>query len=422
MYANLLMQLRHQGITAAASNDSEVSVCGGQQNNSSNHNSQQQQPQNSQNSSNNAKMSAAARKEKLKSQLCFSCPVCKKRFQRHIAMNAHFQAEHLGSTGGPAGSSSGSGSNPSASGGDHKICKLCSYVGQDMVAIRNHLLAKHNINLETPTACLVEPEYSRSTASPSYGNGNSRSGTSSPLPSSSSDKKLVKSQQQNTVAVSIIRTSSVVPKSTSVSAIHEEKMTASSSTSSTTSCELRTSPPATTTAATVVINDATSISRNFQQNSNDNDDIIEEAKDLSIKKTPMAKRSASPAAGNGLDLVQNNSSNHNTNRKRLKTGTGNRRPSGSVMSSSSSNYSENLPKAPNSPLHSNQDHVSSPTLTNFSSQWQCQHCNIIFPDQTLYFLHRGFHSNPNPWKCNGCGQRCTDMYDFNTHLMSDVHH
>jgi len=188
MYANLLMQLRHQGITTAASNDSEVSVCGGQQNNSSNHNSQQQQqPQNSQNSSNNAKMSAAARKEKLKSQLCFSCPVCKKRFQRHIAMNAHFQAEHLGSTGGPAGSSSGS--NPSASGGDHKICKLCSYVGQDMVAIRNHLLAKHNINLETPTACLVEPEYSRSTASPSYGNGNSRSGTSSPLPSSSSDKK-----------------------------------------------------------------------------------------------------------------------------------------------------------------------------------------------------------------------------------------
>ena len=50
-------------------------------------------------------------------------------------MNAHFQAEHLGSTG----------SNPSA--GD-KICKLCSYIGQDMVAIRNHLLTKHNIDLD----------------------------------------------------------------------------------------------------------------------------------------------------------------------------------------------------------------------------------------------------------------------------------
>ena len=163
MYANLLMQLRHQGITTAASNDSEVVH---------DTNSVSRNFQNS-----NAKMSAAARKEKLKSQLCFSCPVCKKRFQRHIAMNAHFQAEHLGSTAG------GSGSNPS---GD-KICKLCSYTGQDMVAIRNHLVTKHNIDLETPTACLVEPEYARS-ASPSYGggNGNSRSGTSSPLPSSSS--------------------------------------------------------------------------------------------------------------------------------------------------------------------------------------------------------------------------------------------
>ena len=289
-------------------------------------------------------------------------------------MNAHFQAEHLGSTG----------SNPSA--GD-KICKLCSYIGQDMVAIRNHLLTKHNIDLETPTACLVEPEYSRS-ASPAScitGNGNSsRSGNSSPLPSSSSDgKKLVKSQSQNSgVAVSIIRTS-VVPKSTiSVSAIE-----ASSSTSS-----------------VVVKNENcnTSISRNFQNNS---DEIVEEAKDLSIKKT-LTKRSASPSSQGGLDLVQNN------NRKRLKTGNGNRTVIQSQQSST----------APNSPL-SNQDHVSSPSLTNFSSQWQCQHCNIIFPDQTLYFLHRGFHSgNGNPWKCNGCGQRCTDMYDFNAHLMSEVHH
>ena len=77
MYANLLMQLRHQGITTAAASTEATTevVCQA-----------------------GTKMSAAARKEKLKSQLCFSCPVCKKRFQRHIAMNAHFQAEHLGST------------------------------------------------------------------------------------------------------------------------------------------------------------------------------------------------------------------------------------------------------------------------------------------------------------------------------------
>merc|ERR1711992_277821 len=51
-------------------------------------------------------------------------------------------------------------------------------------------------------------------------------------------------------------------------------------------------------------------------------------------------------------------------------------------------------------------------------QFKCQHCSIVFPNQTLYFLHRGFHSEgSNPWRCNGCGRCCTDMYDFNTHLM-----
>jgi len=375
MYANLLMQLRHQGITTASTEATEV-VC-----------------------QTGTKMSAAARKEKLKSQLCFSCPVCKKRFQRHIAMNAHFQAEHLGST-------------PAASGSADKICKLCAFVGQDMSAIRNHLFNKHNIDLETPTACLVEPEYARSSSSSpaaaaAGGSGNgSRSATSSPLPSSSSDKKSVKN---TSVAVSIIRTS-IVPKSTSVSAnaILEDTNAASSSTSSH-PCELRTSPPVAVAAAGANFND------NYLMKQNDNLDIVEEeAKDLSIKKPIMTKRCA---ASPGLDLVQNN-------RKRLKTGSGSQRIP--VMSS-----------APNSPL--NQDHtplssqaaaaasMASTTTTtvasNLTSQWQCQHCNIIFPDQTLYFLHRGFHSNStNPWKCNGCGQRCNDMYDFNTHLMSDVHH
>ena len=55
------------------------------------------------------------------------------------------------------------------------------------------------------------------------------------------------------------------------------------------------------------------------------------------------------------------------------------------------------------------------------SNWQCQHCNITFPNQTLYFLHRGFHSETDPWRCNGCGLKCSDLYDFNTHLVSDPH-
>ena len=82
---------------------------------------------------------------------------------------------------------------------------------------------------------------------------------------------------------------------------------------------------------------------------------------------------------------------------------------------------------PNSPTSHGADLLSASSSSSSSvfglSQWQCQHCNIIFPDQTLYFLHRGFHSNSSdPWKCNGCARRCADMYDFNTHLMSEAHH
>jgi IKAROS family zinc finger protein len=52
---------------------------------------------------------------------------------------------------------------------------------------------------------------------------------------------------------------------------------------------------------------------------------------------------------------------------------------------------------------------------------QCVHCGIVFPDQTLYFLHKGCHSDSNPWKCNICGEQCSNIYDFNSHLLSKTH-
>lgn len=52
---------------------------------------------------------------------------------------------------------------------------------------------------------------------------------------------------------------------------------------------------------------------------------------------------------------------------------------------------------------------------------QCTHCRITFPDQTLYFLHKGCHSESNPWKCNICGEQCCNLYQFNSHLLSKSH-
>lgn len=52
---------------------------------------------------------------------------------------------------------------------------------------------------------------------------------------------------------------------------------------------------------------------------------------------------------------------------------------------------------------------------------QCLFCGITFPDQTLYFLHKGCHSETNPWKCNICGEQCSNVYEFNSHLLSKNH-
>lgn len=52
---------------------------------------------------------------------------------------------------------------------------------------------------------------------------------------------------------------------------------------------------------------------------------------------------------------------------------------------------------------------------------QCTFCGITFPDQTLYFLHKGCHSETNPWKCNICGEQCSNVYEFNSHLLSKTH-
>lgn len=52
----------------------------------------------------------------------------------------------------------------------------------------------------------------------------------------------------------------------------------------------------------------------------------------------------------------------------------------------------------------------------------CMYCGIIFPDQTLYLLHRSLHSEASPWKCNLCGKTCKDKYDFNSHVISKGHY
>ena len=54
------------------------------------------------------------------------------------------------------------------------------------------------------------------------------------------------------------------------------------------------------------------------------------------------------------------------------------------------------------------------TLTRRS--YRCRHCDIIFPDNILYAIHRGAHGFHQPFQCNLCGQDCGNKYNFASHL------
>lgn len=120
---------------------------------------------------------------------CFQCPVCKKRFQRHIAMNAHFQNEHIASCG--------------AAGG--KLCKLCSKAAPDIMSLRVHLNSAHGINLDNPLASLVEgapPAPPQALQKPSRRSDDDDSSTSSEtVPTSSSSSSTTPDQRMSPVPI-----------------------------------------------------------------------------------------------------------------------------------------------------------------------------------------------------------------------------
>lgn len=52
---------------------------------------------------------------------------------------------------------------------------------------------------------------------------------------------------------------------------------------------------------------------------------------------------------------------------------------------------------------------------------ECLHCGIFFFDKTLFFLHKGLHSEKDVWRCNLCGVDCNEKYTFNSHMISAKH-
>lgn len=54
-------------------------------------------------------------------------------------------------------------------------------------------------------------------------------------------------------------------------------------------------------------------------------------------------------------------------------------------------------------------------------QMECVHCGIFFTDPTLSLLHKGLHSESQPFRCNLCGAHCSNKYTFTTHIISVDH-
>ena len=261
--------------------------------------------------------------------LPFRCPACNKRFQRHIAMNAHFQNEHIGA--------------PASATGE-RSCKLCGSLAPSLAAVRGHLRTSHNIDLDNPAKCLAEDPAKYPVLEASL-----RAGTSpeEAEPSCSNIEMSVMESQS--------RSSSPLPA-------HSMSQHASSSTEQ--SPERQSLFPIKTMAETQAA-----------------DDDLGQVEDLSLRR--QTPRSDSPLH----------------KRPRLNT--------------------PREEQSPSPTLCPTQSGRASPPPQG--GRFTCAHCCITYPNQTLYFLHKGFHSDSNPWRCNGCGHQAADMYDFMSHLFSAAH-
>jgi IKAROS family zinc finger protein len=377
--------------------------------------------------------------------LPFMCPVCKKRFQRHIALNAHFQNEHI----------SGPGPN-----GAERTCRLCGSAFPSLGAVRHHLVAAHNIHLDSPTKCLdeayrpphaaaptaatVPPAAKYSVLEASLRSGGLGSGGSSSSSSSSSEAS--NGSESSEPSCSNLEMFSggggggsgrsspqqsdfgsgchvAIRRALSPARLLPAVAACSSTERSPERASLSLLLRQTSVGGPPGMDHEGSVNPN--QTCDDDDDDVH-VEDLSIRRSapvssqavappplsmsrryspaPAPSRSSPPPLRQDSPSGGHSSRPCNDNKKRART-----------SSTSDGDYS------PIPPLVSVAAAAMVQSAVSGGGKFTCSPCSIVFPNQTLYFLHRGFHSEANPWRCNACGHLSSDLYDFNTHLYSVAH-
>ncbi|KAI5699416.1 hypothetical protein M8J75_002637 [Diaphorina citri] len=330
--------------------------------------------------------------------LPYHCPICNRGFQRQIAMRAHFQNEHVGQN------------------DMIKSCPLCSYRAGSMKNLRVHFLNSHGIDLDNPGPSMMNNPAVAAASLMSGGEvGIVSTQSNNVLPpggfvSDSGDSVGNRSADNTTppmhflmphVEISMAEASSPQPKFKADSSF-------ASITMSNEKLEVNGDG-----------NDCPSSPQSGDSNSNTPSNslpsevspITPSVSLIPIKQEPEDDKSngstsSVQASSNNLNNLMKSSPLKTLLREDLKRRTG-------------LSFSCTTPSRSSSPPDSNWR--CSNLKKNFSSSLQCFFCGILFPDQTLYFLHKGCHCESNPWRCNICGEQLFNVYEFNSHLLSKTH-
>lgn len=390
--------------------------------------------------------------------LPFHCPICNRGFQRQIAMRAHFQNEHVG---------------------QHdlvKTCPLCNYRAGTMKSLRVHFFNRHGIDLDNPgsnasSSLLLALEqqqqqqaanlpvnliqaaniaasvaaFNESAAAAADAARNHENSTP-PLHyltphveismAESNDIPMRLGSPNSSVSSGLDIQAIVRPKSNPTPPHHSGDVSSNrfdaSITPSISLIPIK-QEPSTNDEMSEGSGSGSSLHKTGRQSSSDrispHPDQQQQAVDATtscatsklqslIKVSPLKsllredlkRRISARAVRSSSRNANNNNNNNNSNTPtnlsitagdsllNLST-TGNNSSNGMITSTGESEL----------------------IITGRKLNLRCLFCNIEFPDQTLYFLHKGCHSESNAWKCNICGEQLNNVYEFNSHLLSKSH-
>ena len=74
-----------------------------------------------------------------------------------------------------------------------------------------------------------------------------------------------------------------------------------------------------------------------------------------------------------------------------------------------------------SQIDQNHRRYSSSVSNDNNTNFECQHCQIIFRDYIMYMMHKGYHGYQHPFTCNMCGFCANDRIEFFLHIARVAH-